>query len=50
MRHHNTVQGSVKVSGTAEVDDVIIDDQSTKDRLADLEQRIAVLEAAARGR
>lgn len=46
MRTQTKVQGSVTVTGVAEVGDVVIDGQSTKDRLAELESRLAALEAA----
>lgn len=47
MKHRTTVQGSVKVSGTADVDDLTIKGDSVADKLADLERRIAQLEAGA---
>lgn len=47
MRYRTVVQGSVKVGGSAEVDDVVIDGESVKDKLAELEARLAQLESRA---
>lgn len=46
MRAQTAVKGNVTVTGVAEVGDVVIDGKSTKDRLAELESRLAALEAA----
>lgn len=44
MRAQTAVRGDVKVTGTAEVGDVVIDGDSVKAKLAELEARLAQLE------